>query len=262
MRMPGWVKTWFVAQVFYTRLPGPKDLPFDDASIIRATRLLPLIGILVGLVSGAIAIAALTVFDPLIAAILATIAGILITGAFHEDGLADSCDGLGGGWDKDQILSIMKDSRIGSYGMIGLTLALLLKIALLTQILDEIHRNPMMILAIFASSHALSRFASLFCRSFGSYAREKTDDSSKASAMTEGYSPADFLVPLLLALIPALAMLAMHVPLIAALLPALALPPLWQGYVNRRIQGYTGDTLGTAQQLSELVILGVIAAAL
>lgn len=258
--MPGWLTTWFVAQVFYTRLPGPKTLPFDQASINKATRLLPLVGILVGLISGAIALLALQVFSPLIAAILATTTGILLTGAFHEDGLADSLDGLGGGWQKDQVLTIMKDSRVGSYGLIAIVLALALKIAFLAQILDNITTNPWLILAIFASIHALSRFASLFCRSFGVYAR--TDDDSKASAMREDHQLADFLVPLLLSLIPAVLMAALSVPLIAALLPALALPPVWQAYVNKRIEGYTGDTLGAAQQLSELAILCVIAAIL
>ena len=110
---------------YFTRLPVPRWVGYSDRQLNDASRYFPLVGILVGLFTGAVFLLAMRVFPQPIAVLLSMLAGVLLTGGFHEDGLADVCDGFGGGRDRPQILAIMKDSRVGSYGVLGLSLALL-----------------------------------------------------------------------------------------------------------------------------------------
>jgi adenosylcobinamide-GDP ribazoletransferase len=133
----------FVQMVrFYSRIPMPK-LPFEaDAHAIpdftAAARMLPLAGLVIGLPSALTLWLAATLGLPaLISAAIAVAVAVLATGAFHEDGLADTFDGLGGGWTPERRLEIMKDSRIGSYGGAALILALILRVAAISALLDE-----------------------------------------------------------------------------------------------------------------------------
>ena len=106
---------FFTALGYFTRLPVPAWVAWSPERLARAAAYLPLVGWVVGL-AGAAALAALALVLPVSLAVLLSIAlTVRLTGALHEDGFADACDGLGGGWDKAQILAIMKDSRIGSY---------------------------------------------------------------------------------------------------------------------------------------------------
>lgn len=138
--------------MFYTRIPVPKSTGFSEENLNRATRYFPLAGIIVG-GSGALLFIAANLILGVHASVLGSlILMIMITGAFHEDGLADFCDGFGGGYSKDQILSIMKDSRIGVYGTIALILVLLSKLLLLSEIgLEDI---PYVILAAHSFSQS------------------------------------------------------------------------------------------------------------
>ena len=111
-----------VALMFFTRIPMPRWVPFDEARLNGASRYFPLVGLLVGAVAALVYGVAVNLWSPALALVLATAATVLLTGAFHEDGFADVCDGFGGGWDREQVLSIMKDSRIGTYGTVGLGL--------------------------------------------------------------------------------------------------------------------------------------------
>ncbi len=103
------------AVMFYTRLPVPRWVGHSDDQLNRATVYFPLIGWLVGGVAAGVYWGAAQLWPPLVAVLLSTGAGVLLTGAFHEDGLADTCDGFGGGWTRERILTIMKDSRVGKY---------------------------------------------------------------------------------------------------------------------------------------------------
>ncbi|MGZ5028767.1 MAG: adenosylcobinamide-GDP ribazoletransferase, partial [Methylobacter sp.] len=173
--------------------------------------------------------------------ILALIAGTLMTGALHEDGFADVCDGFGGGMNKQRILEIMKDSHIGVYGVLGLLLMLLLKISVLAAM--PAANVPFVLLA----GHSLSRLPPLLLMRRYEYAREH---HSKASGAV--YKPnfrelafAGVIALLPFALLPAL--------LLSAIIPVL-LSTLFLGrYFYRRIGGYTGDCLGASQQVAETV---------
>ena len=147
------LKLFLLALSFYTRLPHPQTL--DYKQLPQAAVYLPLIGWLVGGICALVFYLADLLWPQTTAVILALIAGILLTGALHEDGFADVCDGFGGGMDKQRILEIMKDSHIGVYGFLGLLLMLLLKISVLSAM--PAAAVPLVLLA----GHSISRLSPL-----------------------------------------------------------------------------------------------------
>jgi adenosylcobinamide-GDP ribazoletransferase len=230
---------FWLAVSFYTRLPHPQVLDYQQ--LPRAAVCLPLIGWLIGGVTALSFYLADLIWPQTTAVILAIIIGILITGALHEDGFADVCDGFGGGMNKARILEIMKDSHIGVYGFIGLLLLLSLKASVLIEMPAAL--VPWVLLA----GHSISRLSPLLLMQRYEYAREH---HSKASSAI--YRPnfrelvfAAVIALLPLALLPALSALA--------IIPALLATVLLGHYFYRRIGGYTGDCLGASQQIAETV---------
>ena len=126
------LELFFIAVGFFSRLPVPGWVEFSPDKLGRAARFLPLVGWLIAVIGAAVFWLAVQVLPVELAVVLSMAATIRATGAFHEDGWADTCDGLGGGWTREQVLQIMKDSRIGSYGAIGLVLLLLAKYLVLS----------------------------------------------------------------------------------------------------------------------------------
>jgi adenosylcobinamide-GDP ribazoletransferase len=188
-----------------------------------------------------------------VAVLLGMAATILDTGAFHEDGFADSCDGFGGGWDKAQVLAIMKDSRVGSYATLGVGLMLLAKWNALVE-LDADFAPPLLAIALVAG-HAVSRLASTLLIFFLEYARD--DDSSKSKPLAQRMALHELAIAVAIGLAPCLLLPPIDalVALAAAALSAL----LAARYFVRRIGGYTGDCLGAVQQVCELAFyLGLL----
>ena len=177
-------------------------------------------------------------------------ATIYATGAFHEDGLSDTVDGLGGGWEKLRILEIMKDSRVGSYGVVAMVLALLGKFLLLSSL------EPALIPFALLAGHALSRFCATVLLATMDYVRE--DLLAKAKPLATRLSPGAMLVALSFVLM-ALAMLPLEQATFGCVLAALA--TFWLAAKFKRwLGGYTGDCLGATQQLSEIAFyLGLLA---
>src|SRR5690606_8920596 len=128
------LELFFAALGFFTRIPVPAWVPWSPERLNHAARYFPLVGWVVGGVGAGAFLAFALVLPASLAVILSMAVTIRLTGAFHEDGWADTCDGLGGGWDKAQVLTIMKDSRIGSYGTVGVVLMLLAKAAALVEL--------------------------------------------------------------------------------------------------------------------------------
>jgi adenosylcobinamide-GDP ribazoletransferase len=203
-------------------------------------RWFPAVGLVVGGVSAACFALGHAVAGPLFGAVLAIVAGVWLTGGLHEDGLADTCDGLGGGAAREQALAIMKDSRIGSFAVLGLVLAVLGKTALLAAL------EPIAVPALVAA-HAASRFMAASVIYRGRYVRD--DESTCARSMIEGLS-APGLAFAGLTVVPALLWLgaAAVAGVIAAFVMRLWLARLFV----RRLGGHTGDCLGAVQQLSEI----------
>ena len=238
-------RLFLVALIFFTRIPVPMA-DFQETELNHATRYFPLVGIVVGLVAAAIF--GLTIlFWPRELAILASMAAtILLTGAFHEDGLADAADGLGGGWEKQQVLTIMQDSRLGSYGAIGLFLMLLAKFEALT------HLSAPLLPGILIAGHALSRFAAVLVIYTQSYVRAEGKSKPLATRLSRNelmLAGGFGLLPLLL-LVP---------KSLFALLPVALVWWWFSRKLIRRLGGYTGDCLGAMQQLCELAFyLGML----
>jgi len=225
---------------FYTRLPCDTD-SLDYTQLAQAAIYLPVIGWLVG---GGVALAfyvSALLWSKVTAVIIALSIGILLTGALHEDGFADVCDGFGGGWDKTRILAIMKDSHIGVYGVLGLMLLLSLKISVLSNLPTT--TIPWALLV----AHSVSRFMPLLLMYGYNYAR--TDDS-KASGVVYAPTIKELLFSAGLASFP---LLLLPVLSCLAIMPIL-LVNYWLGrYFYRHIGGYTGDCLGASQQIAEVI---------
>lgn len=244
---------FFAALRFFTRLPVPVWVGHSQAQLDGATRYFPLVGILVGAIGAAATEAAALALPIGIAVLLGMAATLLATGAFHEDGLADACDGFGGGWDKLQVLAIMKDSRIGSYAAIGLGVVLLLKWQALVEI-DAGLGPPWLALALVAG-HAASRFAATVLIFSMDYVRE--DESAKSKPLAQRMTPGALGLAAAFGLAPGLllppleAAIALAATAVATVIAAL--------YFRRRLGGYTGDCLGATQQVAELAFyLGLL----
>ncbi|MDD2725343.1 MAG: adenosylcobinamide-GDP ribazoletransferase [Methylovulum sp.] len=233
------LKHFQLALSFYTRLPIPQNLDFQQ--LPQATVYLPLVGWLVGGVGALVFYLAALLWSPMTAVILALIAGVFMTGAFHEDGFADACDGFGGGWGKQRILEIMKDSRVGAYGAIGITLLLLLKISLLAAM--PVTLVPLLLWA----GHSASRLPPLLLMRRYDYARI---DGGKGVVAVFKPSGKDLLFAAMCALSP---MLLLPVGCWLAGVPMLVVNRLLGRYFYRHIGGYTGDCLGASQQVAEVV---------
>ncbi|MDM0103833.1 adenosylcobinamide-GDP ribazoletransferase [Variovorax sp. J22R24] len=254
------VRHFLLALQFFTRVPvtGPLAgwVGFSPAMLRASAAHFPGVGWLVGGVGAGVlwfAQAGLPgVAGALAAAALSTIATVLMTGAFHEDGLADVADGLGGSADRARALEIMKDSRIGAFGAIALVLALGLKIVLLATLIGQGAWTASVALL---SAHVLSRLAPLFLIRWLPYVGDE-NAASKAKPLAAAIGSGALMVGVAWS-IPAAALLlwshgAQH-GLAALLLCALA--AMWTArLLMRRLQGFTGDGLGATQQVCELAI--------
>lgn len=240
-------KEWHIfltAVMFYTCVRVPKNINHSANMLNAATKYLPVIGILVGLFCTTIFYVAEYVLNNDIAVLLSIIAGIILTGALHEDGLADTCDGFGGGWSKQKILLIMKDSSSGAFGVIGIASALLLKYTSLSNI-------PFSLMAAtLISAHSLSRWCCTLIITFGEYARD--DETSKSKPVAKKMKPQEVMTATLFAISSLLLFKQWQVILVIPVL--LAATYLLYRYFKKWIDGYTGDCLGATQQVTEILV--------
>lgn len=241
------VRLFFTALMFYTRIPCPKWVDHSAEYLNQCTKYFPLIGWLVGSTSALVLWLAMFIFPVPVAVILSMVTGILITGAFHEDGFADVCDGFGGGWTKSKILTIMKDSLIGAYGVTGLVLILLMKFSLVAAIAQQVQTG--LLFGILIAAHAVSRLAPVFIIYFGDYSRE--DASSKVKPVAKKLSAINFVVAIVIGLLPMIWLQSPWYWLI--LFPVLLATWFLYRYFYKWIEGYTGDCLGATQQVTEII---------
>ena len=247
--MPRQLKLFLCALQFLTRLPAPSFADFQPDWITRAARYYSLVGILVGAACAGVLLAAGQLWSGPLPALLALAAGVLITGGFHEDGLADTADGLGGGQTPRRRLEIMKDSRVGTYGVLALGLVLAIKVAALASL-------PLATAALaLVAAHGAGRVAAVVVMVLQRHVSDR--DDAKYKPAPDGVRPFELLVAAVLGLWP-LALLdwsGLAGATVGAILAAtLALT------ARRLIGGYTGDVLGGVEQAAELgVLLGVSA---
>jgi adenosylcobinamide-GDP ribazoletransferase len=239
------------AIMFYTRIPVPAALEYSPERLNRATRYFPFIGWIVGGVGAGVFYGLSQVLPLPVSVFLSMLATIFLTGAFHEDGFADFCDGFGGGYTREKILTIMKDSRIGTYGSVGLLGMLGTKFLALQSM--PAYAIPLTMIA----AHAFSRLMPVLIIFTSWYSRE--DERSKSKPVGKKGKNSDLIIAIFFALIP---MVLLPWQLMAIVLPlALLVTFGFKKYTERKIGGYTGDCLGALQQLIEvlfyLCLLGV-----
>ena len=236
------VEYFFAALGFFTRLPVPAWVGYHEGALAESARWFPAIGLIVGGIAALVFWLAAQCWPPAVAIVLSMAATVYVTGAFHEDGLSDTADGLGGGWEKTRILAIMKDSRVGSYGVVALWLALTGKLLVLQAL--SVTVLPLALLA----GHAFSRFCATGVMAVLDYARD--DASSKVRPVAARPGPFSLLLAGMTALLP---LLALPVAQCASALLFAVLATLWLVHKFRRwLGGYTGDCLGAVQQVSEI----------
>jgi adenosylcobinamide-GDP ribazoletransferase len=247
---------------FFSRLPLPQapDRQTGENDFRRGLRLAPLSGALLGLAGGLVLVAALNLrLPPAAAALLAIACGLLLTGALHEDGLADVADGFGGGVTPERKLEIMKDSRIGAFG----ASALILSIGLRTSALAALAATPLGAVLVLTAAGAISRCACLAPVILLPPARES--GAGRAASGHEGGRTSDafriaLLIMLPLALVPALGGYRLSACAAALVLAGAAVFGLC-ALARAQIGGQTGDVAGASQQIGEIVVLLVFAAA-
>ncbi|MEM1086963.1 MAG: adenosylcobinamide-GDP ribazoletransferase [Pseudomonadota bacterium] len=244
--------SFLLAIQFLTRFPvGSGDIYTSDR-MATSVRYYPIVGALIGGLSAGVFCLANILFPVLITLLLAIAAGLLITGAFHEDGLADTFDGIGGGLTRDKALSIMKDSRLGTYGTLALVTALALKFMALIAL-------PLAFIPIaLIAGHGLSRLSSVLVIATSRYVR----DEGTGKPVASGVSTASLVVVITTGTL-IFALFCVWAPAVAALCGLAGLGighALMRLFFEPKLGGYTGDTLGAIQQASEIgFYLGLVA---
>ncbi|MCW2245209.1 adenosylcobinamide-GDP ribazoletransferase [Azospirillum fermentarium] len=255
-RLTGWRAELTLAVIFLTRLPLSLRHGPDPAMHARCMGWFPLVGAGIGLAGGGVLAAALALhLPPLAGGFLALGAMALLTGALHEDGLADLADGLGGGRTRERALEIMRDSRVGSFGALALVLVAGLRAAALAAFL-----NPALAVAALVMGGAVSRALLPVIAWTMEPARKDGLAASQGSPPGRRVALALGLAAAVAAASAAAAGLPWTVPVLAAAAGAagagaVALMAL------RRLKGYTGDVFGAAQQVAETAVLLALAAA-
>lgn len=237
---------------FLTRLPVWKLTDISEVDMKQTSKYFPLVGCFVGAISACI-IYFVDLVLPIEIAILLSMAGsIILTGAFHEDGLADVCDGFGAGYSKDKILDIMKDSTTGVFGSVGLMMMLALKFFALLSVPTNI------IVPIVIIGHSISRWTSISFLYSHNYARK--EGSSKSRVYIKRPPFYEFLIVTLLGIAPFfLLSKELLVPSLLLIIPLFLIKTLMGFYFKIKIGGYTGDCMGATQQIAELFFyLGII----
>lgn len=242
------VTLFFYALSYFTRLPIPAFIAFEQKQFHKANAYFPIVGLLIASLMIVFFYLCHLFLSVQISLILMLVVSLLLTGALHEDGFADCCDGFGGGYSAKQRLKIMKDSQIGSYGGIALVLLLLLKYNLLLE-LTEIAPSTLFISLIIA--HTMSRYATLCVMQSIAYVRLEQD--GKVQALSKKL-PFDYFffsslsAFLVLCLLP---LKGIFMIIIFAVMAVLVL----RKWFKSALGGYTGDCLGFTQQCLEILIL-------
>ncbi|HSH04485.1 MAG TPA: adenosylcobinamide-GDP ribazoletransferase [Anaerolineae bacterium] len=248
---------WLTAVMFFTRIPLPAWLGYryEAAHLQSSARYFSLVGWVVGGFGAAVFWVGAQVWGDVVGVVLSMMGTILLTGAFHEDGLADVCDGFWGGMTAERVLEIMKDSRLGTYGTLGLGLVLSLKGVVLVGV-AEVGLVPVLLLV----GHVVSRWGAGTLLYTDEYAR--ADDLSKskplATQMT-GWSVLVLTGWMVLAVVTAGWWRGMLWPgLVVGVVAVVVVRTVLSRWYRQRLGGYTGDCLGAVQQMSEVCFyLGV-----
>ena len=264
------IRQYLLAVQFFTRIPITGRLAawvgYSPEELRASAAHFPGVGLMVGAVAAGVftgvqALLPESTFAPLLAAALSTVATVLLTGGFHEDGLADVADGLGGSYDRERALEIMKDSRVGAFGALALVLALLCKVALLA-ILGSAESAPIeanhapwagwTVAAALVLGHALSRGLPLLLIRWLPHVGDTA--TSKSKPLADSLSPSALVIAFAWCFMAiAFGLLAVDAISLIVACSCAVLALLWMTrFFKRRLQGFTGDCLGATQQVCEI----------
>ncbi len=231
------------AVAFLTRLPVPHEMQCEADALSRSAVFFPLVGLLVS--AGAIILnhvfSWFVAHDVVIVIVLVFL--VAITGGLHEDALADAADGFGGGWGKDQILNIMRDSRVGSFGVLAIALALLARFVFLGNI------PPQRFDGYLVAGQVTSRWTALPLAFFLPPAREQSGLGARVAGKITTFSLVTGTV-----LAVAIVGVALGVKALWVMLAAVVIAGASGAYYRHRIGGVTGDCLGATIQLTEVAV--------
>ena len=236
------------AVAFLTRLPIPAG-EYEPRVLAQSVVYFPVVGLLVALIGAAVFLLANALWGGPVALLLLLLSSLLVTGAFHEDGLADTVDGLGGGWSTEDKLRIMKDSRVGTYGALALVMALLLKFGGLMSLPSEV------VPAALVCGHVLGRWAILPLLRYCEYLGGDRGTGGSFAGAVDGRG-------LLIGTLPAWILVALCAPVrpLLVILCAVLLVAVCRQVFLSKLGGITGDTLGATNQVVEVGVYLVLAA--
>lgn len=254
------LRLFFVCLSFLTRIPSPKFIGFQEEWLHHSIKYSPTVGFLLGSLQWLVFILFFIVFGPTIAFTISLGFLLILTGAFHEDGFSDFCDGIGGGWKRDDILRIMKDSRVGSFGAVGIALLVVLKISGVSETVSKFpagnfsfhtfsftNYHLISVWLYFVSAHTLSRFLSVLMMKLLPYAKEE----GYAKPMAKEITWPQIYFASLFGVIPYLSLVYIHSNFLLSLLCIIPSYIYMYRLMKRWIQGFTGDCLGAVQQVVE-----------
>jgi len=236
---------FMLALSFFSRIPVPASIPYSEKRMNQAGRYFALVGLLLGCLCALVYGLASSVMPVSVAIVIMMVFSLMLTGAFHEDGLTDMADGIGGGMTLERRLTIMKDSRIGTYGASALVMTLLGKYVLLSELV-KFEQIATFIIVAYTLSRAVA--ASLIYDM--PYVSDV--DASKSKPLAQQQSKLELAVLLVSGVLPCL-LLGLPVAFILVTV-VVVFRLLFKRWLLARIGGFTGDCLGAAQQLSELLI--------
>jgi adenosylcobinamide-GDP ribazoletransferase len=234
---------------YFTRVPMPAWVGHSAEHLSGTARYFTAVGVLVGCVGALVLWATSLILPAPLPVILSTAVTVFLTGAFHEDGLADTFDGLGGGATRERALEIMKDSRVGTFGGAALVLTLLIKIAALNAL------PAMSAIVVLIAGHAFSRACAITLLFASNHVGNP--ELSRARPVAQPMGRGEFIVAAVIGIAP-LYWCGVHA--IAGFVAAVIVLYVLARWFMRRLGGFTGDTLGAAQQLTEIAFyLAVLA---
>lgn len=234
---------FLTAIMFFTRIPCPNWVDHSKELLNKSTRYFALVGIIVGVFGGGIYMGASYLFGQNLAILLSIMGTIWITGAFHEDGFADMLDGFGGGWTKEKILTIMKDSRLGTYGTVGLIFLLSTKFLSLQNVYG------LQFVFLLIAGHSVSRFFATILIYKLPYVRD--DGTGKEKPSADNMQLKSLFLNAFFGLSPLF--LFQEATVFVVVIPCAIATYLMGRFFNKWIGGHTGDCAGATQQIVEVV---------
>lgn len=240
-----WQAFW-LAVGFLSRVPMLVRIDYSARLMNQSAVYFPVVGLLLGAIYGGLYLALALVWSPLVCLLLVTGFHLWVTGAFHEDGLADSVDALGGGYSLEARLRIMKDSRIGTYGTVALIIALTLKVVLLA--------DSRVVWLALVLPPVVARLTPLLVMAFLPYVTDP--DKSKSKPVADDFSRTRLLYAGAFTALTAALLTGLSVGIMLwCVVATLGVAAVWGLYLRRQLGGYTGDTLGASVVFAELLLL-------